>query len=1035
MAQFNENFTLSTPNPADNRYLSNRISSGRQLPYSGLTEVYTNIPTTVRYSGLTVLVRTGGANVEYWFKDNLTTLIEKKYDSTIPSGDFITGVTNLGFFSGTTGVQRLPIANLNDTATYSGNYDSLYNYYYRGTDSKIHTDYASDGIRRRGYYNLVKNKSWVWNEYTGDASTGWIFVDGNIDNQIGQVLTVYGGAAYTPQFANNTWTTGSYYSNGSAVSIATVTGSLTTGSTLTIGGPSFQAKDGNHLHFRTIRTNTPDLLSVCYDESFVRISGKTATAQNSGTGVGVYIPATTNPLQFRNLIGAGFTTITQSGADIIISSSASGGSGGGSIIGGINGLSTVGTLIKLGGDLTGNTNINGVGTYNLTLSNLNEFSASRSNGTVIGFDSGGILLSQPSGSVTFEDNGGLKYAADYCANYTNRSLVDKEYVQKAISGGTERFTSDLVVNIGAGCSFGRYSNGDTIPANGLTANEVIMLALTQACSPTAALTSTSSSVVFGNPSKSVTLSASYIINTLGSTIVNACIQHYSGSSWHTLSTSTATPNVVLHNIDDSADRFTTSALQYKYVIVDSNNMTGQTTYNVSRGSYSAPTMSISPKGTITGGETQNSRCNGNVISNPSGLTTITNPYVLLTGWALQRSYNSGSYLTLSSGTTAPVSSIAIPSTLDNTVPIASSTISYRLRYTDQYTTNYGGTQTIALAAHPVPAMSVAFCGTLTGGETQSARCYGNVDSCPLGTITVTASCAKITGWELQRCYVGSTYCVLNSATGLLTYSASIPNTCDDTVPIGATGIGYRIKYCDQITSGCSTAQSIAFGAYSVPSFSISLNGTVTPPETQTSRNVGNVISSPSGITTSTNPYVKMTGWKIQRCYDSGSFMTLASGSTAPVSSITIPSTYDGTVPVGASSIGYRIGYTDEDRSGNGSTTTITFLGTPSYYGFSLLEVLDGTQIVALGNGQVLPSQARTMTLTQPDYDYYAYVAYPATFADFTSLFIVGNPYNQISGFSKLTDVNVIIGGVPVAYKVWKANIPGLFDGINVATFA
>jgi hypothetical protein len=56
-----------------------------------------------------------------------TDLIEKKYDSTIPEGDFITGGTNIGFFSGFTGIQTLPITNLPDI-NYNGNYlFSIYN--------------------------------------------------------------------------------------------------------------------------------------------------------------------------------------------------------------------------------------------------------------------------------------------------------------------------------------------------------------------------------------------------------------------------------------------------------------------------------------------------------------------------------------------------------------------------------------------------------------------------------------------------------------------------------------------------------------------------------------------------------------------------------------------------------------------------------------------------------------------------------------------------------------------------------------------
>ena len=93
MAQFNENIKIVAPNPIDDRYLSLRTCAGSQLPYSADTEVFSTIPETVRYTGLTVLVQSGTTNVEYWFNNGIAdiNLIQKKYDSVIPIEDFITG--------------------------------------------------------------------------------------------------------------------------------------------------------------------------------------------------------------------------------------------------------------------------------------------------------------------------------------------------------------------------------------------------------------------------------------------------------------------------------------------------------------------------------------------------------------------------------------------------------------------------------------------------------------------------------------------------------------------------------------------------------------------------------------------------------------------------------------------------------------------------------------------------------------------------------------------------------------------------------
>jgi len=336
MAQFNENFIIASPNPADRRYLSLRTLGGSQLPYSSVTEVYNVVIPAVRYSGQTVLIRTGGTNVEYWFKNGVanSNLIEKKYDSTLPLADYVTGGTNLGFFSGYTGVQTLPIDHLLDS-NYDGNYRSLYNYYYRGTDGKIHIGVPNDGIEKRGYVKTtpLPVTSWIWNEYIGDASVGWMPIMGNIANQVGtfQPSVLY----YPPSipYTATSWNTGSAYNNGSNLVVNTVLGSLTTGTTLTIGGPPFAFMEHNNLHFRTIMTQTPNTLAVSYTEPFINLSGATfgASGNNLGIGAEVYknttIAGSNSILNFRTLVGSGGTHVHEVGDYIYIESSGGSGSG------------------------------------------------------------------------------------------------------------------------------------------------------------------------------------------------------------------------------------------------------------------------------------------------------------------------------------------------------------------------------------------------------------------------------------------------------------------------------------------------------------------------------------------------------------------------------------------------------------------------------------------------------------------------------------------------------------------------------------
>jgi len=347
--QYNENIKIAAPAPLDKRYLSDRTSLGIQLPYSGVTEVTgaTGIILNERYTGLTVNIN----GVEYWFKNGITNndLIEKKYDTLIPINDFVTGATNIGYFSGLTGIQTLPITYISD-ADYDGLYYSLYNYFYRGTDGKIHVGVPSDGIPKRGYVKTtIPVKSWLWNEYTGSSNElGWILISGNIANQLG---TFQGGVPYYPPstaYTETSWTTGIGYNNGSNLVISTVAGSLITGTTLTVGGRPFAEKNNKILEFRTIISDTPNMLAVRDDESFIYLSG--------GTG---------NQLLFA-----------------------------------ANGLTKVGQTVKLGGTLTGSTTI----------------TDARTGTTAVG----------------------IQYGADYSANFTDRSLIDKGYLNSISALGGER---------------------------------------------------------------------------------------------------------------------------------------------------------------------------------------------------------------------------------------------------------------------------------------------------------------------------------------------------------------------------------------------------------------------------------------------------------------------------------------------------------------------------------------------------------------------------------------------------------------------
>jgi len=95
---------------------------------------------------------------------------------------------------------------------------------------------------------------------------------------------------------------------------------------------------------------------------------------------------------------------------------------------------------------------------------------------------------------------------------------------KQIDGaaGGQTFDGPLQVQLSGGKSFGKYTNGQTIPATGLTANEVIQLALVEALNPTIGLTSPTT-VNFNDTNPSIVLNRIGAILSGGASLDSASI--------------------------------------------------------------------------------------------------------------------------------------------------------------------------------------------------------------------------------------------------------------------------------------------------------------------------------------------------------------------------------------------------------------------------------------------------------------------------------------------------------------------------------
>jgi hypothetical protein len=288
----------------------------------------------------------------------------------------VTGGTNLGMFTGTTGIQWLKMSILTPS---SGYYYNLFNNYYRDNNGIIQIGIPPyDNIPRQGYLrNVLPNMSWVWNEYTGNTNQiGWIFVDGNISQKVGLFVT---GETYTGTvFTQTGWTNGGYYNNGGNL-IIIASGSTTTGSSYNNQGPIYENKYNHNLQFRTLKSKN-SAIAVTYDNNFIYLSGATGNVPTGAT----------------------------------------------------NGLSIANNNVVLGGTLNQSTYING----NNNILKYAGISAFNISAVTIQLNTQKNSLIFDTGT-TFSDISvnpiGIQYAADYSATYTNRSLVDKAYVNNYYS--------------------------------------------------------------------------------------------------------------------------------------------------------------------------------------------------------------------------------------------------------------------------------------------------------------------------------------------------------------------------------------------------------------------------------------------------------------------------------------------------------------------------------------------------------------------------------------------------------------------------
>lgn len=369
-----------------------------------------------------------------------------------------------------------------------------------------------------------------------------------------------------------------------------------------------------------------------------------------------------------------------------------------------------------------------------------------------------------SGIKTFAESGVFSSGIIVSGNawFDTRPTVNGSGVmlQGENAGGGQLFTGDITVSIPNGTSFGKYLDGATIPASGLSANDVILMACFNAKEPT--LTFTPDSIPFGfSGPKDLALTFGYTINTLGGlpSLVKIESKKATDSTWTELRNETtgfsASPINQTHSINHTL--YDTTKLQYRFTVKD--NLGGEKVqiFELTPAVYVAPSISAQSIGTT-------SRYKGDTATTYVGTITKNTNLVPIKSYVLQRDVNnSGTWLDVGSiqNVTANPSTVSISlaeteSGASGSVVNANS-ITYRISVKDEYTISTGSSTSVG-------ALTVTFyhkCGVLHNSSTTIN--VSAVDSAS-GLVLQDTKARTITGVTANGMY---SYYVYKSSAGAL----------------------------------------------------------------------------------------------------------------------------------------------------------------------------------------------------------------------------------------------------------------------------
>lgn len=343
--------------------------------------------------------------------------------------------------------------------------------------------------------------------------------------------------------------------------------------------------------------------------------------------------------------------------------------------------------------------------------------------------------------------GGLLQYANFAAfpgtgsttsEYLDLSTNITYYWNGSIYKKLDAFTADFQVSLPGGKTLGKYTSGSTVPANGLTAKEVLLLAAVEAIPPTLTLTS-STTIAFNQTAINNVLNFTKTINSLGASISTLSLEwrRNNTGSWVVLTTTTSLTTYT-HSMTDSANN--AQPFNYRLIVTDTVGGTNTVTLDITPSSYVAPTASLSL--TTTPGITLNKMLrslSSTTSVTISGTITRNTSLVNLSQYKIQRSYNNSTWTDLitlraitASGGTLAANGGNIP---DTAQPINQNNVYYKAFVSDTYITS--GTQVNTAVSFGI-YQPVLF--GMTSATTPASVTLSSLTSVPVGASSTSGNC-------------------------------------------------------------------------------------------------------------------------------------------------------------------------------------------------------------------------------------------------------------------------------------------------------